>query len=153
MPEEEASIKTQITDAETVIERELGDFYKRHPNLRSKPEPEQATKEEEKANKTSKETMGEPQSESPSALNIQVDTTNPSTQTPQLEVPVADKDGSEEHNGEVVVEAEEDTVIYWPDEHDCLDQNFRRRLVDDTSLFVWIISPCFYCALACRGDQ
>lgn len=52
--------------------------------------------------------MGEPQTESPSVSNV--DTTNMSpVQAPQV---MAEKQTQEEHNGEVVVENEEDTVIY-----------------------------------------
>ena len=61
---------------------------------------------------TSKESVGEPRFESPSVPNAPVDTTNPSTQAIQSDQVVDDKRPSEEHNGEVVVEAEEDTVIY-----------------------------------------
>lgn len=54
--------------------------------------------------------MGEPRTESPSVSNA-VDTTNdtPVTQSEQV---TAEKQSMEEHNGEVVVENEEDTVIY-----------------------------------------
>jgi hypothetical protein len=56
-------------------------------------------------NDTSTETVGEPEAESPSAL---VDTTN----LPAQEKATVERESLEEHNGEVVVEAEEDTVIY-----------------------------------------
>ena len=63
-------------------------------------------------NGTSKETVGEPRFESPSISNAPIDTTNPSAQTSQSDQVVAEKPPLEEHNGEVVFEAEEDTVIY-----------------------------------------
>ncbi|RAL60553.1 hypothetical protein DID88_009749 [Monilinia fructigena] len=60
---------------------------------------------------TSDMMMSEPQTESPSISNI--DTTNPtSTLVTQSSQVKTEKDHSEENNGEVVVEAEEDTVIY-----------------------------------------
>ena len=66
---------------------------------------------EKKTNGTSKEMVGEPQIESPSVSNF--DTTNISpVQAPQSEQVKAEKQAQEEHNGEVVVENEEDTVIY-----------------------------------------
>lgn len=54
--------------------------------------------------------MGEPQTESPSVPNI--DTTNIPVQEAQSDQVRAEKQAQEEHNGEVVVENEEDTVIY-----------------------------------------
>jgi len=56
--------------------------------------------------------VGEPQVESPSVSKVLVDSTNNPVQAPQSEQVTAEKDPPEEHNGEVVVEAEEDTVIY-----------------------------------------
>ena len=55
--------------------------------------------------------MGEPHTESPSVSNV-VDTTNSPIQTPQSDRVKAENEAREEHNGEVVVENEEDTVIY-----------------------------------------
>lgn len=75
--------------------------------------PERGLKTEEKSEVKVKSDvmMGEPHTESLS--NSNVDTTNPisalATQSPQLKT---EKDNLEEHNGEVVLEAEEDTVIY-----------------------------------------
>jgi hypothetical protein len=46
--------------------------------------------------------------DSPSVSSAIVDTTNP----PAQDHVMAEKQSLEEHNGEVVVEAEEDTVIY-----------------------------------------
>jgi len=64
-------------------------------------------------NSTSKETVGEPRFESPSISNAHVDTTNNiSAQATQSELAISEEPSLEEHNGEVVVEAEEDTVIY-----------------------------------------
>lgn len=57
--------------------------------------------------------MGEPQAESPSASNnVSNDSTNPNKQDSRSEQVATEKTSPEEHNGEVVVEAEEDTVIY-----------------------------------------
>ena len=59
------------------------------------------------------ETVGEPHLESPSVSNAPGDTTNNlSAQATQSEQVMAEKPSLEENNGEVVVEAEEDTVIY-----------------------------------------
>lgn len=55
--------------------------------------------------------MGEPQAESPSVSKVD-DTTNSPVQIPQSEQHKAEKQAQEEHNGEVVVENAEDTVIY-----------------------------------------
>lgn len=52
--------------------------------------------------------MGEPEAESPPVSNALNDTTNDPVQAKAA----VEKDSTEEQNGEVVVEAEEDTVIY-----------------------------------------
>lgn len=57
---------------------------------------------------SSKETVGEPRHESPSVPSVPVDTTN----SPAQDHPMGEKPSPEEHSGEVVFEAEEDTVIY-----------------------------------------
>jgi hypothetical protein len=100
-PEDEDRIKTQIAVTEDIIERELAAYEGRKPK-------ERKPIEAETTNNKSKETLGEPQTESPSAANV--DTTNDL----QEAEPVSDKKSNvqEEHNGEVVVENEEDTVIY-----------------------------------------
>lgn len=53
--------------------------------------------------------MGEPRTESPSNSDPHGDTTNPPIQSDQM---ATEKHSLEENNGEVVVEADEDTVIY-----------------------------------------
>lgn len=53
--------------------------------------------------------MGEPKAESPSVSVV--DSTNSLTQAPSDQAK-AENLAQEEHNGEVVVENEEDTVIY-----------------------------------------
>lgn len=106
LPRDEDRIKKQIADAEALIEREVDEFYVRHPKLRRRD-----SSAEGKTNGTSKETVGEPQLESPSVSNV--DTTNISlAQAPQSDQVKAEKQAQEEHNGEVVLENEEDTVIY-----------------------------------------
>jgi hypothetical protein len=76
---DEDLIKKQITDAEELIEREVDEFYTRHPK-----EGCRDSSAESKTNGTSKETVGEPQLESPSVPNV--DTTNISlVQAPQSE--------------------------------------------------------------------
>jgi len=54
--------------------------------------------------------VGEPQTEPPS--NMKTDTTNLPIQPPQSEQVIAANDIAEDHSGEDVVVAEEDTVIY-----------------------------------------
>jgi hypothetical protein len=99
--EDEERIKTQIAETEDIVERELAAYEGRDPE-------ERKPIEAETTNNTSKETLGEPQTESPSAANI--NTTN-DVQEPES-VPNTKSHVQEEHNGEVVVENEEDTVIY-----------------------------------------
>ena len=113
MPSEKERIKTQITEAEATIDREIDEFYRRHPKEAGDGS-EQERSEERNINGTSKETVGEPRLESSSVPHAPVDTTtnNPSAQTTQSEQVTAEKRSLEEHNGEVLVEAEEDTVIY-----------------------------------------
>jgi hypothetical protein len=124
LPEQEDRIKKQIAEAEATIDRETVSFYDRYPTARNPTQaPVMKTKEEE-TNTTSEETMGEPQvePESPPVSNIvNVDTTNSIVQaqvaqSEQLKT-VAKQDlahdqDEHEHNGEVVLENEEDTVIY-----------------------------------------
>ena len=106
LPRDEDQIKKQISDAEALIKREVDEFYTRHPK-----EDVEDPSARSKTNGTSKETVGEPQLESPSVPNV--DTTNISpVQAPQSDEVKAEKQAQEEHNGEVVLENEEDTVIY-----------------------------------------
>ncbi|CZR61380.1 related to nuclear protein SDK3 [Phialocephala subalpina] len=108
LSQQEECIKNQIAEAEALIEREVTEFKARQPQ--EKPQGETET---EDTNGTSKETAGEPATESPSVPSLAlVDTTNiPDVQAPQSESKT-EKLALEEHNGEVVVENEEDTVIY-----------------------------------------
>lgn len=71
---------------------------------------QETSEDGDKTNNMSKETLGEPHTESPSISNV--DTTNPPVQAPQSDQITTEKHSLEEHNGEVIVEAEEDTVIY-----------------------------------------
>ncbi|KAG4411563.1 hypothetical protein IFR04_015302 [Cadophora malorum] len=105
LPRDEERIKSQIREAEATIERETSQFDLRHPNRPGR------TEKEERSNSTSKETVGEPQAESPSVSKV-ADTTNSHVQIPQSEQNETEKQAQEEHNGEVVVENDEDTVIY-----------------------------------------
>jgi hypothetical protein len=107
LPREEERTKEQIAEAEVLIEREVDEFYARYPKA-----PEEESSAKEKANITSKETVGEPRTESP-PVSKAVDTTNNNpVQVTQSDQATAEKQSMEEHNGEVVVENEEDTVIY-----------------------------------------
>lgn len=93
------------------MEREVEQFYERYPTRRPSL---LAGGKGTKINDASNETVGEPQPESPPASIVQTDTTNKPVQESMLEQEQAEteKNGAEEHNGEVVVVAEEDTVIY-----------------------------------------
>lgn len=106
MPQDEERIKTQVTEAEDNIKREEDEFYAQHPDFTRR-----KSLIIDKANITSTETVGEPQLEPPSVSNA-VDTTNDTPAKDTQEQVTSQKQSSEEHNGEVVVENEEDTVIY-----------------------------------------
>ena len=112
MPADAERLKTQFAEAAALVEREVEEFYKQHPTR--KPDLSAPEDKGSKSNVTSNETVGEPQPESPSASKVQTDSTNNPVQGSPLEQErvVIEKDGVEEHNGEVVVVAEEDTVIY-----------------------------------------
>ncbi|KAG4027202.1 hypothetical protein MFRU_032g00680 [Monilinia fructicola] len=101
----EATIKSQVEAAGVLIEEEKSEWARRHPEQRL------TIEEKVEAKVTSDVMMSEPQTESPSISNV--DTTNPtSTLVTQSSQVKTEKDSSEENHGEVVVEAEEDTVIY-----------------------------------------
>ena len=108
VPEEESRIKGQISDVEFLIERELAEFDKLYPEEPNK----EAPVPEEEINTSSKETVGEPRAESPPNPNTDIDPTNPPAQDPPSDQTAVRKHSLGEHNGEVVVEADEDTVIY-----------------------------------------
>ena len=112
LPRDDECIKTQIAEVESIIEREVEEFNRRHPKESGEAARQEPPAEEENTNGTSTETVGEPRFESPSVSNAHVDTTNLPAQAPQSDQVMAEKQSLEEHNGEVVVEAEEDTVIY-----------------------------------------
>ncbi|APA15006.1 hypothetical protein sscle_14g097760 [Sclerotinia sclerotiorum 1980 UF-70] len=101
----EATIKAQIEKVEILIEEEKSEWARQHQEQGLKVE------EEFEVKVMSDVMMGEPHTEPPSSSNI--DTTNPiSALVAQSSQVKTEKDNLEEHNGEVVVEAEEDTVIY-----------------------------------------
>lgn len=94
-------------DTTTQIEQEVTDFNQRHPKAVS----------EEKTNGTSiKEPVGEPHAESsPTISQVPSSTVVDTTNSPvplQAQAPSDQLTAQEEHNGEVVVENDEDTVIY-----------------------------------------
>ncbi|KAG9237220.1 pinin/SDK/memA/ protein conserved region-domain-containing protein [Amylocarpus encephaloides] len=103
LPREEEIIRQQIKDAEALVRREEEEFAERHPDR-----PKKKSSIIEKANVTSTETVGKPQSKSPSVSKTfdTHDTPVHITQEPDA------KQSLEEQNGEVVVENDEDTVIY-----------------------------------------
>jgi len=102
LPSDEERIKIQIAETETTIKRESEEFEARYPT---------AEKISRGDTNTSKETVGEPQAEPPFD-SVSIDTTNPPVQEPQSEQTTTERITPGEHNGEVVVVAEEDTVIY-----------------------------------------
>lgn len=106
LPQDEERIKVQLTDAEDNIKREEDEFYARHPDFTRR-----KSLITDKTNVTPTETVGEPQIEPPSVSSA-VDTTNDTPAKDTQEQVTSQKQSSEEHNGEVVVENEEDTVIY-----------------------------------------
>lgn len=108
LPEEEARIQKQISEVQALIERELDEFDKLYPEEPS----QEAPTREEKANISTRETVGEPHTESPPISNVHVDPTNLPVEAPPSDQTRTDSHSLEEHNGEVIVEAEEDTVIY-----------------------------------------
>ncbi|KAM3072019.1 hypothetical protein ACMFMG_008485 [Clarireedia jacksonii] len=105
-PNNKADIDAQIADTKALIEREEAEWAERHPKKKEDAEGDSEAKV------VSQETMGEPHTESPSISNVVDPTNDNSEQTTQSEQAKTENDMLEEHNGEVVVEAEEDTVIY-----------------------------------------
>ncbi|KUJ19276.1 uncharacterized protein LY89DRAFT_683182 [Mollisia scopiformis] len=102
-PVDEERIKTQVAGTQALIEREVSEFQARLSNEKVRGKTEAG-----ETNGVSKETVGELATESPSVPTISHnDTTNA-----QPEQVKTEKNALEEHNGEVVVENEEDTVIY-----------------------------------------
>lgn len=112
LSQDEDRIKTQITEVESIIEREVEDFERQHTRETGEGTDQVPFKGGGDSKGTSKETVGEPRFESLSVSNAAVDTTNLSVQASRSDQAMAENQGLEEHNGEVVVEAEEDTVIY-----------------------------------------
>ena len=115
LPGDAERIKEQIADTEALIEREILEFNKRH---KTELKPEERPREEE-AKDEAEETEGEHHAESsPVPPVAESDSTNPlppvQAQAPESGSDVhvlAERDPLEE-NGEVVVEGDEDTVIY-----------------------------------------
>ncbi|KAK6582217.1 hypothetical protein PZA11_004625 [Diplocarpon coronariae] len=107
LPGQEGRIKKQIAVAEATIEHEISQFDLRYPER-----PGRKETKTEKADTKPKETPGEPLTESPSVSKVDDTTDPPETQAPQSEQSQEAPRAQEEHNGEVVVENDEDTVIY-----------------------------------------
>ncbi|CAL3968595.1 unnamed protein product [Diplocarpon coronariae] len=107
LPGQEGRIKKQIAVAEATIEHEISQFDLRYPER-----PGRKETKTEKADTKPKETPGEPLTESPSVSKVDDTTNPPETQAPQSEQSQEAPRAQEEHNGEVVVENDEDTVIY-----------------------------------------
>lgn len=112
LPQDEERIKRQIADAKDLITRETEEFNRQHPQRQLSTTMVEDT--ETVADSTSKETVGTPHAESPPPSK-DTDTTNPPPTQALLSDNVeteTEKKALEEHNGEIVVEDEEDTVIY-----------------------------------------
>ncbi len=111
LPGDAERIKEQIADTEALIEREVREFKNSH-NIETEPEEKSA----DKPDGLGEETAGEHHAESsPVPLLPKSDSTNilPPVQAsePSPTHVIAERDSLEE-NGEVVVEGDEDTVIY-----------------------------------------
>ena len=106
LPQDEERIKSQIAAAEEQVRQEEDDFADRYPQ-----HPRKKSSVAEKTNLESVETVGEPRVESPSISKAD-DTTNDTPVQVMPEQETSEKHSLEEQNGEVVVENEEDTVIY-----------------------------------------
>jgi ABC-type Zn uptake system ZnuABC Zn-binding protein ZnuA len=105
-PEDEERIKSQITAAEAQVRQEEEDFASRYPYI-----PRKKSFVTDSTNFASIETVGKPRTESPSVSKAE-DTTNDTPVQVTQEQETSEKQSLEEQNGEVVVENEEDTVIY-----------------------------------------
>ena len=115
LPGDAERIKEQIADTEALIEREIQEFNKRH---KTQLRPEERRRSEEETKDETAETEGEHHEESsPLPPVAESDSTNPllPVQEQALESgndhATTERDPLEE-NGEVVVEGDEDTVIY-----------------------------------------
>jgi len=106
LPGDEDRIKTQIADVEAIIEWEVEAFKSRHPEHQEQDKPAP-----ENTNGTSNETVGEHNVEPSSVSNV-VDSTNKPPPAQTHNVKATTEREAQDENGEVVVEAEEDTVIY-----------------------------------------
>jgi hypothetical protein len=106
LPQEEELIKSQITAAEAQVRQEEEDFANRYPHI-----PRKKSSVIDNTNVASIETVGKPRTESPSVSKVEDTTNDTPVQVPQ-EQETSEKQSLEEQNGEVVVENEEDTVIY-----------------------------------------
>jgi hypothetical protein len=115
MPKDDERIKEQISDTKALIEREIQEFNKRH---KTQLLAEECPRKEE-AKDEAVETEGDHHAESSPVPPVaqESDSTNPlpsmQEQAPKSgnDYATAEKDMLEE-NGEVVVEGDEDTVIY-----------------------------------------
>jgi hypothetical protein len=107
LPRDEERIQAQIEEAEATVDREVAEFEERRRREREDGGPES----NEKSNSEANETVGESNNANPAIPSApDASATNP-TPTPSdvhkpAHEPVADD------SGEVVVEADEDTVIY-----------------------------------------
>jgi hypothetical protein len=114
LPGDAERIKEQIADTEALIEREIQEFNERH---KTELQLEERPREEE-GKDSAGETEGEHHAESsPVPPVAESDSTNPlppvqapAPESGQVQV-LTERDPLEE-NGEVVVEGDEDTVIY-----------------------------------------
>ena len=129
LPRDEERIKQQIVDAEALVKREVElldarshKLPREDANASPEEEPKDDSKEgindessgevrQKESNDGSREQVGEPHTE-PASMSNNIGTTNSPVQTPSSDQVTDEKHSQEEHNGEVVVENEEDTVIY-----------------------------------------
>lgn len=108
LPGDDEQIEVQIEETEATIAQEVEAFRKHHLGAEK-----ESTTNEQVADSASKETVGEPHIEPASVFQEVLDTATTTTNVQEpSSAEEARKEALELHNGEVVVEAEEDTVIY-----------------------------------------
>ncbi|RKF80109.1 putative pinin sdk mema domain-containing protein [Golovinomyces cichoracearum] len=111
LPEQKERIDVQIASVSQAIESEISEFRRKSGKNKDLEE------EEENGKEISEEVAGEPRAEprivTPKINDAHDTAANTDQNSEKADVKVEERDGDkEEHNGEVMVENEEDTVIY-----------------------------------------
>ncbi|RKF81936.1 putative pinin sdk mema domain-containing protein [Golovinomyces cichoracearum] len=110
LPEQKERIEVQVASVSQAIESEISEFRRKSGKNKD-------LEEEEKCKEISEEVAGEPRAEPriviPKINDAHDTAANTNQNSEKADVKVEERDGDkEEHNGEVMVENEEDTVIY-----------------------------------------